>query len=224
MGRKTKAQAADTRERLLDAAERVFLAQGVAKTSLTTVAAAAGVTRGAVYWHFNDKADLFAALCQRATLPLDAIVGQAEAEPQDDPLGAVHTLAVATLTRLASDARTQAVFEVVFHRAELTGELAAIGARQERDRGAGQASVQALFEQAVRSGRLPADTDTDLAARLLQASVSGIMRAWVLDKAAYDLAARAPSLVETMLAGVVANPPRRSARVRPRVRPRANMI
>jgi TetR/AcrR family transcriptional regulator, acrAB operon repressor len=224
MGRKTKAQAADTRERLLDAAERVFLAQGVAKTSLTTVAAAAGVTRGAVYWHFKDKADLFAAMCQRATLPFDAMLAQAGAQPQADPLGAVHTLAVATLTRLANDSRMQAVFEVVFHRAELTGELAAIAGHQERDRRAGQANVQALFEQSVRSGQLPADTDTALAARLVHAAVSGIMGAWVQDKGAYNLAARAPCLVETMLAGVVANPPRQSARIRPRVRPRADMI
>jgi TetR/AcrR family acrAB operon transcriptional repressor len=224
MGRKTKVQAADTRERLLDAAEQVFLAQGVAKTSLTTVAAAAGVTRGAVYWHFKDKADLFAAMCQRATVPWDAMLDRVGPEAQDDPLGAVHGLAVATLTRLANDPRRQAVFEIVFHKAELTGELAPIAARLESDRGARQGNMQALFEQAVGSGHLPADTDTALAAGLLQAAMSGIMRAWVLDKGAYDLAARAPCLVETMLAGLAANPPRRSARVRPRVRPRANMI
>src|SRR5271167_1311676 len=164
MARKTKVQAADTRERLLDAAEAVFCAHGVAKTSLTTVAAAAGVTRGAVYWHFKDKADLFAAMCQRATLPFDAMLDRVEPQPEDDPLGAVRTLAVATLTRLANDSRTQAVFEVVFDKAELTGELAAIAGGQERDRRAGQATVAALFEQSVRSGQLPADTDTALAA------------------------------------------------------------
>jgi TetR/AcrR family acrAB operon transcriptional repressor len=224
MGRKTKVQAADTRERLLDAAERVFLAQGVAQTSLTAVAAAAGVTRGAVYWHFKDKPDLFAAMCQRATLPVDVMLDRAGPQAQDDPLGTVHALAVATLNRLANDPRTQAVFEVLAHKTELTGELQAIAARQERDRRAGEGTVQALFEQAARTGQLPADTDAALAARLVQASVSGIMRAWVLDKGAYDLAARAQCLVETLLAGVAANPPRRSARVRPRVRPRANVI
>ena len=67
---------------------------------------------------------------------------------------------------------------------------------------------------------LPADTDTALATRLLHAYVGGIMREWVLDKAAYDLAARARSIVDTIVAGLAANPPRRAARVRPRVRPR----
>jgi TetR/AcrR family acrAB operon transcriptional repressor len=224
MGRKTKVQAADTRERLLDAAERVFRAQGVALTSLTTVAAAAGVTRGAVYWHFRDKADLFAAMCTRAALPSEALLDRAGPQVPDDPLASVRGLAVATLTRLANDPRAQAVFEVVSHKTELTGELASIAARQARDRGDGQSHVEAILAQAVNAGQLPADTDIALAARLLQATVSGIMRAWVLDKGAYDLAARAPCLVETMLAGVAANPPRRSHRVRPRVRPRANMV
>ena len=71
MARRTKSEAAITREQLLDAAERVFRERGVTRTSLAEVAAAAGVTRGAVYWHFRDKADLFDAMCERATLPLE---------------------------------------------------------------------------------------------------------------------------------------------------------
>src|SRR5271169_4054901 len=224
MVRKTKVQAADTRERLLDAAERVFRADGVAKSSLTAVAAAAGVTRGAVYWHFKDKADLFSAMCQRTPLPMDAMRDATGAELQDDPLAAVRRRVVAALTWLADDPRTQAVFEVVCHKSELTGELSPIALAQARDRGDRQASVEAVLEHAVRIGQLPEDTDTRLAARLLQAFVGGIMRDWVLDKDAYDLAARAPCLAGTMLAGLAANPPRRRQPVRPRVRARVNMV
>jgi TetR/AcrR family acrAB operon transcriptional repressor len=221
MARKTKTEAAITREQLLDAAERVFSDRGVAKTSLTEVAAAAGVTRGAVYWHFKDKADLFGAMCERATLPLDVMLVEAGGRAHDDPLGAVRAVAVSVLTRLATDPRAQAVFEVIFHKTELTGELAKIAGRQERDRCDCLSNVESILEQAVTRGQLPADTDTALATRLLHACVGGIMREWVLDKSAYDLAARAPSLVDTIIAGLAANPPRRASRVRPRVRPRA---
>ena len=62
VARRTKEEAAVTRELLLDAAERVFRERGVAGSTLAEVAAAAGVTRGAVYWHFHDKADLYAAM------------------------------------------------------------------------------------------------------------------------------------------------------------------
>src|SRR5437899_11544212 len=123
MARKTKMQAAVTREQLLDAAERVFREQGVAHTSLTEVAASAGVTRGAVYWHFRDKADLFAAMCDRATLPLDAALERAARTGLPDPLGQLCSLGITALTRLATDARTQVVFEVIFQKSELTDEL-----------------------------------------------------------------------------------------------------
>src|SRR5512135_61527 len=119
MVRKTKVQAAITREQLLDAAEQVFRDHGVTKTSLTEVAKAAGVTRGAVYWHFKDKADLFGAMCERATLPLDTMLAAAGGRIHDDPLGTIRMLAVEALTRLATDPRAQAVFEVIFHKAEL---------------------------------------------------------------------------------------------------------
>ena len=46
-------------------------------------------------------------------------------------------------------------------------------------------------------------------------------REWVLDRATYDLARVAPSMVECIIAGIVAHPPRHVERVRPHVRPRA---
>jgi TetR/AcrR family acrAB operon transcriptional repressor len=221
MARKTKTQAAITREQLLDAAEQVFRERGVARTSLTEIAAAAGVTRGAVYWHFRDKADLFTAMCERATLPLDALVAEAGVANSDDPLRVLRDLSVAALTCLATDRRAQAVFEVMFHKSELTGDLAQIAGRRERERCDCLLSVERLIQQAIDVGQLLPDTDPALATRLLHAYMGGIMREWVLDKGAYDLAARAPNFIDTIIAGLLASPPRRVERVRPRVRPRA---
>jgi len=221
MARKTKIQAAVTREQLLDAAERVFREQGVAHTSLTQVAASAGVTRGAVYWHFKDKADLFVAMCARATLPLDSLISEVGGATHADPLGALRALSVAALQRLATDPRTQAVFEVIFLKTELTGDLSPMAGRRERERCDCLANVERLIQKAVDAGQLPVDTDTGLATRLMHACVAGIMREWVLDKGAYDLVACAPSFIDSIVAGLLARPPRRVERIRPRVRPRA---
>ncbi len=59
MVRKTKEEAMLTRQQLLNAAIEQFALRGVAETTLTDIADAAGVTRGAVYWHFRSKAELF---------------------------------------------------------------------------------------------------------------------------------------------------------------------
>jgi AcrR family transcriptional regulator len=56
---------AQTRERLLDAAEQAFAAEGFGGASLERIAEAAGFTRGAVYSNFADKADLFVAVLDR---------------------------------------------------------------------------------------------------------------------------------------------------------------
>ncbi|GLR13059.1 hypothetical protein GCM10007907_18490 [Chitinimonas prasina] len=52
----------DTRDRILDAAARVFANKSYLGASLDEVAADAGLTKGAVYWHFKSKSDLFFAL------------------------------------------------------------------------------------------------------------------------------------------------------------------
>ncbi len=59
MARKTKQQALETRQHILDVALRLFSQQGVSSTSLAAIAKEAGVTRGAIYWHFKNKSDLF---------------------------------------------------------------------------------------------------------------------------------------------------------------------
>ena len=220
MARRTKAAAAVTREHLLDAAQRVFREHGVTRTSLTEVATAAGVTRGAVYWHFKDKAALFTAMCDRATLPLDAMLEAAGNAKSEDPLGSLRQLMVGALQYLSSDARTQAVFEVIFHKTEMCGELGQAAGCRERERSDCLFQVEKLVRQAADIGQLPADTDVALATQLLHACISGLMREWVLDPRAFDLGKTAPALVGSLIAGLVAAPPR-AERVLPRVRPRA---
>ncbi len=208
--RRTKAEAAITRGQLLDAAERVFRDRGVAGTALGEVAAAAGVSRGAVYWHFRDKADLLGALCERATLPLETLFDSTAASAAN-PLESLRITATATLMHLARDARCQAVFQLVFQTCGGADEMAPLASTQERERHACLARIHDLMERAVAEGFLPADTDAALAALALHSYVTGLMYAWVQNPGAYDLAAAAPGLIDAMLAGLAAQPPRRRA-------------
>jgi len=57
---------ADTRTRILEAGRRMFAAYGYAQASLDKVASAAGMTKGAVYWHFSSKQDLFLAILENS--------------------------------------------------------------------------------------------------------------------------------------------------------------
>jgi len=197
-----------TREQVLDAAERVFREHGVRAASLAEVAAAAGVTRGAIYWHFRDKADLLSAMCARATLPLESTVARIRETLDDDPLACLRAIGIEALTRLASDPRSRAVFEVLSNRNELHDDLTGIGERTQRERCDCVANVEGLVRRAIGTGQLARDADPALAARALHAYLGGVMRDWVDDPRAFDLAAAAPALIDIMLAGLQSNPPR----------------
>src|SRR5690606_36475619 len=84
MVRRSKEDALATRTSLLDAAERAFLEKGVAGTSLNDIAVEAGTTRGAIYWHFRDKADLFNAMMQRVVMPLQFAMASVEEAGGED--------------------------------------------------------------------------------------------------------------------------------------------
>ncbi len=65
---------AATRAQLLTAARELFAAKGFAEVSTQAIVEAAGVTRGALYHQFRDKADLFAALYEQVEEQLAADV------------------------------------------------------------------------------------------------------------------------------------------------------
>lgn len=65
MARHSHDDAQKTRKAILDSALRLFSRRGFERTSLSDIAKYAGVTRGAIYWHFDDKRDLLLELCNR---------------------------------------------------------------------------------------------------------------------------------------------------------------
>jgi TetR/AcrR family acrAB operon transcriptional repressor len=213
MARKTREEALATREQLLDAAERVFRQRGVGHSSLAEVADAAGVTRGAIYWHFRSKAELFRALVERAEMPMDAALEELADAALEDPLGQARDLAVRALLHLAASERTRAVFDIVFLRCEYTEDLLPVQAQHLRQRALCIGRCATAFRSAVKKGQLPPDTDVELAARGLYAFIGGLMRDACESPQDYDLAAGAPALVDLFFAGLQRNPPRRPRRV-----------
>src|SRR3954468_22255693 len=107
MVRRSKEDALATRNTLLDAAERVFLAQGVAGTSLNDIALAAGTTRGAIYWHFRDKADLFNAMMDRVVMPLQCALESVQQGDGGDPLPGLKKAVRAAMRQTVSDPQTR---------------------------------------------------------------------------------------------------------------------
>lgn len=179
MVRRTKDEAAATREHLLDTAEQVFLARGVARASLLDIAAAAGLSRGAIYWHFKDKAELFLAMLDRIQLPCEAAdCERLRLNPPQNADGFEHVLCQAMLLplqRLCADAQVRRVFTIVIHRTEYSDDLASVMARHRQAIAAWIDYMAALLRAARERGWIRADVDPDLAARGLFALIDGLL-------------------------------------------------
>lgn len=66
-----------TRAAILDAARGLFVTRGYADTSTPDIVAAAGLTRGALYHHFEDKKALFRAVAEREAIAVATSIEQA---------------------------------------------------------------------------------------------------------------------------------------------------
>lgn len=203
MVRKTKEDAEQTRHLILDTAESVFLNKGVSRTSLSDIAEAAGLTRGAIYWHFKNKADLFTAMCDRITLPLEAHRDSGQDRLEADPIAYLRDLSLHALTTVVSEPHTRTVFDIMLHKCEFIEEMSAVLERKAQCSHSFITHMQQAFQLACERDRIREDIDPLTAAIGLHAYISGLMSTWLRDPAYFPLDKLAPALIDTYLQGVL---------------------
>lgn len=207
MVRRTKEDALATRHSLLDAAELLFQAQGVSRTSLNDIARQAGTSRGAIYWHFQDKADLFNAMMERVTLPLEQPFKDVGKSPASDPLDQIRQAMRQALNRIAIDLPTRRVFEVATQKVEYVDELQAVRLRHIRVRKEFLSQVQQGLQLAATRQSLVMPVSAGNAAQGLHAMVDGLIQNWLLDTGAFDLADAGRQAIDVYLTGLGFKPP-----------------
>lgn len=200
MVRRTKADAEATRTALLDAAEQLFQANGVSRTSLQEIASAAGTTRGAIYWHFKDKADLFNAMMDRVTLPLEQSTYAAQAV--EAPLQQVRTSVLAALHKAATDEQARRVFEIATQQVEYNGEMLAVRERKLRWRDEYLLYLTQQFDAAAADARIRLPIPARSAALGLKAILTGVLDNWLLDTRDFDLVQVGTQVMDSYLAGL----------------------
>jgi len=148
--RRTQAErAAETREALIEAARPLFAAQGFADVALETIVRAAGVTRGALYHHFADKTELFAAVFEQVEGEVAARMGEAiAASNQTDSV---------EVMRLGADFWLDACSDPEVQRIVLVDAPAVLGWLRWTEIGDryNTGMVRALLTNAVETGRIP---------------------------------------------------------------------
>jgi len=212
MVRRTKEEALATRHQILDAAERVFHEKGVSRTSLHEIAEAAGVTRGAIYWHFEDKADVFNAMLKRVTLPLEETARRNGDPELADPVAFMRKNFTDALRKTVNDPQVRRVFEIAVHKVEYVEELRAVRERRLQLRNECMSHVERGLKLAMRRGQLARRMPAKVAALGLHVLIDGLIQNWMLDPEAFDLVRAGRQVLDTYLAGLAVAPVRKPAR------------
>lgn len=201
--RRTKEDAAVTRQQVVQAALELFSQQGYAATTLNEVAARAGVTRGAIYWHFKDKADLFNSLVNEVGTRRDEVILDAIAEG-----GSFADIFRRILVRLLQDVEqhreVRALMELTMvktspHPEIEPGEVVRRAATQSL-----VTNMATFLAQGIAAGEVRSDVDANDAARAAIAFHQGLSMLWLSDPSAFSLAERAPQLADIYLRGILA--------------------
>jgi TetR/AcrR family acrAB operon transcriptional repressor len=204
MVRRTKADALVTRNTLLDAAEHLFQAHGVSRTSLNDIATTAGTTRGAIYWHFKDKADLFNAMMERVTMPLEGTLESMArtASASANPLLLMRDSMMNALRQTATDEQTRRVFEVATHKVEYVSEMQAVRDRHLRVRNQCVVMTEEALREALQREGIQLPMPLPTAALGLHVILDGLIQNWLLDPGAFDLEKSGRHTVDVYLKGL----------------------
>lgn len=202
MARRTKEDALVTRDQILDAAELVFQRRGVSRTSLQEIALEAGLTRGAIYWHFQNKADLFDAMMQRVTLPMVTTFNSQPESEATDPLRHLRQNVTSAFHQTVHDQQMQRVFEIASHKVEYVDELQALRERHISERANCLTDLHRLLTLAVGRGQLPAKLQVQGAVIGLHSLIDGLMHNWLLNPGSFDLETVGARALDAYLAGL----------------------
>jgi len=187
MVRRTKEEAQETRSQILQAAEQAFYDRGVARTTLADIAALAGVTRGAIYWHFSNKSDLLQALLDTLHEPLDELARASESEDEVDPLGCMRKLLSHLYHEVALDPKTRRINEILFHKCEFTDEMCDMRRQRQTHSLECNLRISLTLRNAVNRGQLPENLDTTRGAVCIHAFIHGLIGQWLLVPDSFEL-------------------------------------
>lgn len=201
MVRKTKEEAERTRKEIIQAARRVFHECGVSRSTLEKIAKAAGVTRGAVYWHFKDKAELFFAMREDVFAPMiertDAfLLSDQFANPLDAIEGSIqeffHVLEDSPIVR--------EVFEIMISRCEYVDEFTFVREEVGRPAQSFLTKIESVYLQAAAKGKLRPGLEPLATARDTWAFTSGLLHLLLNCQKGSDLPQRVPEMITAHMA------------------------
>jgi TetR/AcrR family acrAB operon transcriptional repressor len=180
--RRTKEEAARTREAIVEAALACFDRYGIAASTLEQIARAAGVSKGAVYHHFSGKRAILHAIRERVSLPLldEADVTLLRSGAGHPALDRVERFLLGILQSLEKDPRKRQALGVMQLRCEYVGDMAAELGAVVRNVGRLAKAFEGAYREARAAGELAHGVEPRVAALETVMFMNGMLRLWIV--------------------------------------------
>jgi TetR/AcrR family acrAB operon transcriptional repressor len=196
MARKTKEEALKTRESIIDAAVEVFQVQGVSRTTLADIAKTAGVTRGAIYWHFENKEDLLNVLWEQLLLPFEPIDLVIENPDEPDPLGKLMQTYAAFFTSLKEDPKVLKLFQIFFNKFEAVEDTGILQPNRFNCHREGQRKIENVLRNAIQQKQLPESLNVRMGSIATIAFIDGLINNWIMFPDLLDVKNEIPAMLD----------------------------
>lgn len=202
MARKTKEETLATRDGILDAAEACFQESGIANTSLEKIAARAGFTRGAVYWHFKNKGEILAAVITRCRVPFLQKLEQASSDSRNTPVQDLRAVFLNSWMELEASPRLRGLLEIML-RNDLSSDSQIL--RQTHAEGFRDCNARIIsaFNRAHALGQLRPGVSAEHAARLLHITLTGVLYNSIFQPGSIDMHRDGMAALDALLGALV---------------------
>ncbi len=204
--RQTKAETERTKTALLDAAEILFWEQGAARTAVLDIARKAGLTRGAFYHHFKDKAAVFAALIERGRVPQEEDVQRIAERGDVDALAMLRASCRGAFELFAEDKVRQRMFGIVMHRRESLGDLEKLAEARRREMFRSSEAFERLLKKARKAGQLSEKWTPSVAAMTLYSAIMGLLDQWIRNPDSFDIRKLGIDCIDQLLTSFTKEP------------------
>ena len=204
MAKKTKADALKTRQHLIETAIVQFALRGVSNTTLNDIADAARVTRGAIYWHFENKTQLFNEVWAQQPVLRELIQDKLLVHDAESPLEQLREQLIVGLQYIAEIPRQQALLQILFHKCEFNEEM--ISEQEIREKmGFNLHTLRQTLQKSMAKGEIANQLDLDVMVIVIYGAFSGIVKNWLINPTGYNLYQQAPVLVDNVLRMLMAD-------------------
>lgn len=199
--KKTKEEAALTRKVLLDAALNVFSHKGYAQTTLEEVAKEAGVTRGAIYWHFGNKFEMFHAVLQelhkKASARITKII-----DSDQRPVSKLHQLMLEFFLIISNEDEFRVIEEVQLFKTRKGEEFSRLYQDHVESVKVMRELLKGLVREGLAAGEFDSRLDPEVTILALMSYIAGMKSAWLSGITDISIAENAEKLAAIFIKGI----------------------